>query len=451
MWFLLPFIVVNAVASNETFILEYRVEVAGLPLNILDLLIFVGLLLSFVRGSRFFRTDAVHPAFKWSTILFALAILLSTPVSIIRGIETYTWAADLRNFAVFPACMWIGYYLTRDPAAANRFAYFQVIGGVVASVVLLAFFRSTAAETTRYGPDLMAFRTVAFVSSYAGVAAAFLLFTIVAGVKLLPMPVTIGLLGLCTLGQIAPLHRSDWLACAAALMAAYVLSTQGNVGRRIVVGSLASFVLAATLWVGAYGAAKVAGGQFEYQLTTRLKSLLPGDQAGVRSKAWDTRIGPALVELGMWARSPIFGQGFGSGVEAQLMSGLHGFNHNVWTSTGAKAGIVGFAAIGIAIGGVIVVGRRMVQQRTDRTSVLIGGLGMVSGVFFLFHGLATMSFNTQRPAMVVALICGVVFRARAMQLTLERQRQEAALETQYGVPAWHDSMQPASSWAPEPV
>ena len=71
--------------------------------------------------------------------------------------------------------------------------------------------------------------------------------------------------------------------------------------------------------------------------------------------------------------------------------------------------------------GQIVLGWRMVKLRIERGFVYIGALGVITGVYYFFHGMATMSFNQMRFAIPLAITCGVVFRSRAMQLALAHQ------------------------------
>jgi len=83
-----------------------------------------------------------------------------------------------------------------------------------------------------------------------------------------------------------------------------------------------------------------------------------------------------------------------------------------------------------------VVGRRLVMARMDHGSVALGALAALSGVFFIVYGLTTLSFNTLRGAIPLGLICGMVLRCRAMQLTLARQYAGYLPEAQPNAEQW---------------
>ena len=87
----------------------------------------------------------------------------------------------------------------------------------------------------------------------------------------------------------------------------------------------------------------------------------------------------------------------------------------------------------------------------DLTWLLIGGLGALSAMFFVWHGITTASFNTPRPAIFYGLTFGVLLRARAMQL--EQIKQQQALEAyyaQYGI-AEDELLAQQPAYVDEPV
>src|SRR4051794_13651532 len=73
MLFLIIITLLNAVANNRTFVLEYRVmPIQGMPVNVFDGLLGVGFVLMLIRPrAHRFVTDRVHPALKWILALFA--------------------------------------------------------------------------------------------------------------------------------------------------------------------------------------------------------------------------------------------------------------------------------------------------------------------------------------------------------------------------------------------
>ena len=133
----------------------------------------------------------------------------------------------------------------------------------------------------------------------------------------------------------------------------------------------------------------------------------------------------------MWTTNPIFGKGFAAeealGEEGAIEVGF-GFHHNAYTSTLVQTGIIGFAGVVMAVWSPAIIGFRLVRDRWDRTTVIIGSLGVIAGVQQAVLGMATASFNGYRLAMMIGLISGVVFRVREIQLTQMRLARESAAQ-----------------------
>jgi len=83
------------------------------------------------------------------------------------------------------------------------------------------FFKAKT-ETRTFG-HLNDARAVAYISTYAGLAMALLFYSVSSNIKLLPLLLAWGAMGACLLGQFTTLSRSDWVACAAGVMAAFAL------------------------------------------------------------------------------------------------------------------------------------------------------------------------------------------------------------------------------------
>ena len=129
-----------------------------------------------------------------------------------------------------------------------------------------------------------------------------------------------------------------------------------------------------------------------------------------------------LLELKIWSESPIVGQGFAiqSRVETEL-GVAYGVNHNVWTSALAQCGLPGFLGYFVPSLGCLVVGFRMLRDQTERNLAIFGAFAAIAGAVALLWCTLSMSLNQQRPAIMMGLVFGMAFRARAMQLTLARQ------------------------------
>jgi hypothetical protein len=199
-------------------------------------------------------------------------------------------------------------------------------------------------------------------------------------------------------------------------------------------------LLIGVLIVGTNIASNVTGRNLNERMYNRVMSMLPGQkEAEARgSKAWDTRTPAMVQELKIWLGSPVTGDGFAyyrvKGHEALGIT----YQHNVFTSALAMAGVPGLLAYLVPLVAIIVVGYRMLRESPDPGMIALGGLGVIAGVYNIVQGMATMAFNVQRPAMAVGFLVGAVLRARAMQLSQPREelyysseQDLAALADQY--------------------
>src|SRR5947209_3562036 len=88
----------NGIANNKTF-LEYRWSVAGVPINIFDLLMFIGLIWAlFFSTRRRFPVDRMHRAFPWTIAFLAIGALGGFMGSMSNGAYTYEILAIGRNY-----------------------------------------------------------------------------------------------------------------------------------------------------------------------------------------------------------------------------------------------------------------------------------------------------------------------------------------------------------------
>ena len=424
MWLLVAITIINAWAHAEELVLVHRVQVAGVPLNIYDGLLAVGLLVVLFRRRNkptYFRTDREHPALAWIIALFAAAVAGGVLGWVWNRTDPYFALRTLRNLVGLPVSVVLGYFLIANLKVSGRIVYLHVIAGVGVAILIIGYFVITgrAVATTIGGAaGVDPLRTVEYVSNYAGLAGTLLLYTIVSGVRLFRHPLGVILAALCFAGQGATLSRSDWVATLAGIGAVVLLLPRGQRMHAAIKGVAALVVLTVFLLVGVFTFDRVTGHDLSGALVQRVGTVLPGDAFGLgREKAWATRLPGMIRELQLWGKSPLTGQGFGI---HDVQVGYSGLRHNTWTSTLAETGVIGFSAMALVIGSLIVVGGRMVRDAFDRASVWVGALGYVAGFHFLFHGLTTMSFNTLRWAIVLGVICGLVLRTRAIQLAMMR-------------------------------
>lgn len=429
----------NAIVSSAGFQNIYRIEVAGVPVGVMECMLVLGFVFAvFLGGSHKPTNDPVdrtHPGYAICMLCLIIGLMMGLVGMFFHGAALRWKLIFTREFLGMLFALYTGYRLIPSMKMAAKVPYIFVFSGIATSVFLITAFARGSERYALHG-DTNALRTVQFVTVYAGVACALLLYSVLSGKRLFPTPIALALAGFCFIGQLAPLHRSDWVSQVAAIAAVPLGLRPGErikQGFRLV---LAAIALVMSLWIGLHVASAATGRNFHKTFEDRVISLFPNERIKQSDqKAWDTRLPAIQVELEMWLVNPLMGRGFG----AQEATGLdmavgYGFHHNAYTSTLAQVGIIGFIGVVLTVWSPVFVGMKLVRAGNDRGSVLIGGLGIVAGVQQGVLGMATASFNTYRMAMMIGLISGMCFKLRDMQLTAMR------LNAEYGfVPGYDGS------------
>jgi len=429
MWFLTILMLLNAWADQRSVVLEYRLEFENLPINIYDVALGLGVLVSLMRrrsSPDLAPTDRAHPLLKWifGTSLLALA---AGAVGIIGNGAYFREALPpLRSFVAIPLSVYLGYAFIKNMKSARWFMYVLVLAGLGAAVLNCLYFGSNAG-TAASQSNLNILRAINYETAYAGLAAELLIFTFVIGLRLLPTSLAVPLAGICFIGDCATLSRSEWVAIAAGVCMIYLLLPKGFQWGKVVRAAIFfPLVLLVFGWIGLLVGSEVTGTDFFGKMAGRVETLLPSSGDDVDVHAWDTRLPAATRELELWWENPLLGQGYGIQWAESRRDGRFefGFRHNAWTSVLAESGIFGFATYALVVFGMLFAGRRMVKDQWDRESVLIGALGAMAGAHVLIWGLSTLSFNELRGAIPLGLVCGVVLKVRAIQLTARRVASE---------------------------
>ncbi|MBC8106753.1 MAG: hypothetical protein H7Z14_09205 [Anaerolineae bacterium] len=421
--------ILNASVSSAGFQNIYRVEIAGVPVGIMEAMLILGFTVAiFVGGSHKPTNDPVdrtHPVFVICMLCLVIGQLMGMLGMFFHDAALRWKLIFSREFFGMLAAVYTGYRLIPSMKAASKIPYAFIFAGIGTAIFLLTAFARGSERYALHG-DTNALRTVQFVTVYAGVACALLLYSVLSGTRLFPTPIALVLAGFCFIGQLAPLHRSDWVAQVAAIGAVPLGLRPGQRIRQGFRLILAAIALVLSLWIGLHVASAATGRNFHKTFEDRVISLLPSERLKQSDqKAWDTRLPAIQVELEMWLVNPLMGRGFGAQESTGLDSAVgFGFHHNAYSSTLVQVGIIGFLGVVLAVWSPVFVGMKLVRAGNDRASVLIGGLGIVAGVQQGVLGMATASFNGYRMAMMIGLISGMCFKVRDMQLTALRLNAE---------------------------
>jgi len=416
-------VLVDFTVGND-LLFEYRIDIAGLPLNLLDALV----ALLFVRQafrSRLndFKTDRVHPLFIWSFALLVAAMMVGVMGSTMNGSTLREWITALRNQAMLPLCIFIGYNILRTPRHVRPITYIWLFGGVCSALGTLFLVRDTA-EEVKWGKSFDELRAIRYGGDAGLTSMAFLAFALLSRVKVLPRLLMVALLLLCGASFFSLPHRGSYVVGIGILTYIALVLPRASIGRRVgmLFGGFA-IMLVSMLLIGAV-LSQMTGRDFKtYVINNRLKQLLPGYDLETKTTVLGTRLPGILAELQLWSESPVIGQGFAIGVtyEDQMGARGMGMNHNVWTSSLSQMGPLGLFGYAVPVIGCMIVGFRMWRDQTERDMAILGALGAITGVISFMWASLSMTINQQRLAILVGLMFGIVFRCRAMQLTVARE------------------------------
>src|SRR5690349_14449760 len=114
MWILIALIVFNAIAG-KSILFEFRIDVAGLPINVLDVLTVIGLVAA-VFSNRREENERTHPLLIVSFVLFAAASLAGSIGGMQNGAIPRWVITPLRNLLALPLAAFIAYRIAYSGA-----------------------------------------------------------------------------------------------------------------------------------------------------------------------------------------------------------------------------------------------------------------------------------------------------------------------------------------------
>lgn len=426
MWYIFLLTFANAVLPHWDFVHKYRiVGPGGAPITVIDLLLGLGLLASLFRG-RGDPTLGRHPMFGVLLTAFTLCTLTGLGVSLAVGNDVHYVVAKLRDFMVFPVTIYLGYRFLGSLNSCNWATRTFVLSGLLNGALLVLYFARGAGKTAEHElTDILNVRTIDFVTEYTGITLAFMLFTrfqrVSYGGILWSTLVVIN----CTLGTTVSLSRSDWAAGFSGLLVAAFLAPVGQRLRQVRRMIAVIPLLFGVLFVGMLITSSVTGQDVVGKMYKRVQSMLPGGNSGETTvKAWDTRLAGIQKDFELFLRNPLLGQGFGiqtSEILRTRQADSASEGHNSWTSTMAETGLLGLTTVATMFIVTWRVGRALVRDAFDRSSLRLGGLAVITCVFCAVHGATTMSWNIARGAIPIGLACGMLLRCRDLQLAAKAQ------------------------------
>jgi hypothetical protein len=410
-----------------TVYLALRFTVAGMPINMLDVLLPAAMVVGVVNtriNKSYIPTGRAHPLL--TVILIAFAVNICVGVGVAMSGTNNRWAViqQTRDGVMLPMAVLAGYCLVSNFKAASWLLYAMVFLGLYLAIMHLTHFTSTAVTTFTTDPNVLG--TVEYGVGPLDMATALLAFCLLVGsVHLLPIWLERTIAVITFTAALSSMHRSSWLASIAAVLATTLAVPAGLRLRGAARLTSTMIVLLVAGAVAFLAINVVAERDLSGMIVDRLGSILPGYVPADPTvhAAWDTRTPGLWADLDIWTTSPIFGRGYGFEVTQIGRYGEVDFGHTPWAQVLAVTGLVGFTAYSLIIWGIFVVGRRMALAARDRTTMLVGVLGLVFGIYNFLYGWMTGIFVGALGAVALGLIAGIVLRCRAMQLEHQRQQE----------------------------
>jgi hypothetical protein len=418
---------VNYATDREKFLFAYRFDVFGMPINVLDVLIGVGLVaVPLVWHKRSFMTETTHRALWWTVGLLVVAAMGGGVMGFFVGADPREMAVMARNVMNLAAGLLVGYAAVSTMKQVTWAGYVILLSSFLSACTAIIFLRDSTETLGYIGSTFNNLRSVNKGGDLGVVAAGFVAFCLVSRLRYMPWLVAMGVLIVSTVGAYSLPHRSSYLVATLSIGFAALVLPAVAVSRRVGTTAVMGGVLAVVLVLSMAAYSRATGRNFSDYVETRILSMLPGTELRKENHAWDTRVPGLVIELRIWLTSPIVGRGFGcqNVLVEHFAPGAPpdaGFRHNVWTAALAEGGLPLFAGYLLPCVFAVVIGRRMVRARTDRTTVMIGAIAAINGVMNFMYASVTMHLNLQRAAIPFGLICGLLLRARQMQVAMVRE------------------------------
>jgi hypothetical protein len=415
----------NYATDKDKFLFAYRIDVFGMPINILDGLIAVGMVLAPVAlNKRQYPSESTHPALKWVVGSLVLASISGAVMAFLTGADLRETALMARNVLSLAAAVVIGYAAVSTLRTAKRAGYVLLISSFASACTALLFMRESAGTlSTGVGGTFNSLRTTNIGGDLGAVFAGFVAFSWASGLQYFPRGLALPTFLIAALGTFALPHRSGYLVGALTLMFALLWLPVARVGRRVGTSLLLGSALVVALFIGGAVYSQLSGKNFQEYVMTRVLSFLPNSEIRKENRPWETRLPGTVLELQMWVTSPVFGHGFGSQAAMKKEDAAAGvaFRHNVWTAALAEGGLPLFVGYLLPCVLCLVVGWRLVRAQSDHATVMIGAIAAMHGLICLIYCTTTMYLNQQRPAIPLGLICGLLLRVRQIQLAVAEE------------------------------
>ncbi len=409
------------VVNIHKIVLEHRLYIGQVPINIYEFCILFTLLNVFVSSFR--RPEEIDSSKKNILLtimgLYIISGLASTAVGLYRGVPLYGVFQSLKIFYKLPAGLLCGYLAIRNLTDVRRMI--KLIGWlcfIMFFLVAYDFARGTSAY--QISRDINQVRTISYSTFTAGIFAAFLIYCGAINRGYYKPKTFLVLFVFSLLASFSTLSRSEWIPLFVTIFATVWLTPE-DLRERSWRMLLTSFVwVALALFIGILLATVFLKLDIVSIIKTRIETLfITGD---VAENPYMSRLISLKFEFKTWMKSTIlFGAGWGY-LSLFVYAGTSGeriaFGHNAYTNILAEGGLMALFTLLVVLITAFKVGRKLVRSPYPDLRA-IGALAITSSFFLSILSGLTGGLKGERESLYMGIVLGAALKAYRFYLPVE--------------------------------
>jgi len=413
-------IILNTVVPQQAVIMALRMQIADLPLTMIDFTIPLVLVFGVFSRGACEPFDPGKRNYLWILlILWLFSTIIGAAIGVMRGAQVYMLLQEIWWSAGLPLGILCGYICVRTSKhARHMIKLMALLAGIVSLLVLMHF--ATGASLYAQTGRFTEIRTMEYQFGMAAIVAVFLVYSSAVNPGFFSRPTRLVLLPASMFAVMATLTRSTTITMLfSILMVVFVIPKGFRIHAWRALGGASIWLVLAAVVAVAVGSA-VLGTDVADIITKRYyESGSPEDDFTTG------RLSGGLSELQLCVESGFLGKGIGAVRGEFARQGLSGvFGHNAYTNSLATRGILGLVALVVPVWAVFHVGRRMIRS-LDPNIRAVGTLAAATGFFVAIGGLFSPGISgSQRAGLLIGPIIGMAIKCYRFELSAYPVQQE---------------------------
>ena len=414
------------------FVLEHRLYLVGLPINIVDAVTLLTMIVVMLFQGKVVPIDQAKRNYVWPVLtLWGIALTASGLVGLMKGADTYLLLQPMKWYLKMPMGMLCGYYAVRNLKDTRRLIKFMCLLSCILCVLIVLNFSSRGQTYTVTGVyrDL---QSRDYYPRLGATIAIFLVYTAAVNPRFIPRAIAVLVLTMSIIAVGAQLWRTAIISLVLSTVMTVIIIPKGyrlrawralfSSGKWIIVAMVFGTLMSQTF----------AGIDIVGIIVERFRSL------GAREASAMGRWVGAFSELKVWLSSTvIFGAGYGVVREMWYEEAATGvMGHNAITTTLARSGLMGLLALLYPFFVAFRIARQMLA-RVDPDMRAVGAMVMAAALYVgIYNPLSGYVEGN-------ALFFGILFGIGAKCYRFRPRPEEAGLEGR-GLD-WDDSPPPTAA------